>query len=346
MRLRTLVATGIVACASLATTYAANIDKLVVFGDSLSDNGNAAAALGGQFAYNGSSNYAPNAATDGKNTTPAIPAGGPTGLWIDQLATKLNLADPQPIISNVGGAIVPNFSGTNYAVAGASTGTNPAFNLLTLTTNPAIPYTADQVSIFNFFNASKADPNSLYVFWAGSNDIYAGGNPVTAANNVASNIQTLASEGAKNFVWVGEPDLGKSPAAVAAVAAGLVPSGAASAASAAYNMTQAADLSLLSQAGISVVPIDVNSLFNTLSLNTSTPAMGLAGVNPDDYAFWDGEHPTTEADSLIAALADQDLINAGLAPGLPGTATPEPAAFGFAALGLVGIAFRAVRRKA
>lgn len=54
---------------------AATINQLVVFGDSLSDNGNAVSALGGTLP----GNYAPNAFTDGPNTTRATGAG-PIGL--------------------------------------------------------------------------------------------------------------------------------------------------------------------------------------------------------------------------------------------------------------------------
>ena len=72
---------------------AGTISQLVVFGDSLSDNGNAAIALGGAFP----GDYAPNAFTDGPATTPAT--SGPYGLWIDQLASDLGVPDPQPFLA-------------------------------------------------------------------------------------------------------------------------------------------------------------------------------------------------------------------------------------------------------
>src|ERR1700761_3820742 len=94
-------------CAALACLLApvalfanpmGSVSSLVVFGDSLSDNGNAAIALGGALP----GNYAPNAFTDGPATSPAT--SGPFGLWVDQLAPKLGVAPATPFLAG----------GTNY----------------------------------------------------------------------------------------------------------------------------------------------------------------------------------------------------------------------------------------
>src|SRR5580693_7839551 len=87
-------------CVTPISVIASPITQLVTFGDSLSDNGNAAIALGGTIP----GNYAGNALTDGPLTTPAT--SGPFGLWIDQFAAKLAVADPEPFLA----------SGTNFAV--------------------------------------------------------------------------------------------------------------------------------------------------------------------------------------------------------------------------------------
>jgi phospholipase/lecithinase/hemolysin len=55
------------------------------------------------------------------------------------------------------------------------------------------------------------------------------------------------------------------------------------------------------------------------------PAQGMTGANPDQFLFWDDQHATTAADSLIADLALADI-----------RATPEPASFA-----LTGAAFLA-----
>jgi hypothetical protein len=65
-------------------------------------------------------------------TTPAT--GGPFGLWIDQFAAKFGVVDPKPFLA----------SGTNFAVASALTGHNPAFTGLPT----VVPYTNDQLALY------------------------------------------------------------------------------------------------------------------------------------------------------------------------------------------------------
>jgi phospholipase/lecithinase/hemolysin len=48
--------------------------------------------------------------------------------------------------------------------------------------------------------------------------------------------------------------------------------------------------------------------------------------NPNDFLYWDGEHPTTAADAKVAALAFRDF-----------TATPEPDSFSLSFFGLCAI---------
>src|SRR5277367_5441734 len=143
---------------------------LVVFGDSLSDNGNAAAALASVGLTLG--NYAANAATDGPATTPAT--SGPFGLWIDQFAALSSLPDPQPfLVSPSIGVLSINYAATNFAVGSALAGSNPSFSPGSVAPGYAqAPGTTDQVALFLAFNG-HASPDNLYVFWAGANNIYA-----------------------------------------------------------------------------------------------------------------------------------------------------------------------------
>jgi phospholipase/lecithinase/hemolysin len=324
-------------CAALASS----VDNLVVFGDSLSDNGNAAAALAAQGQTLG--NYAANALTDGPSTNP--PTTGPFGLWVDQFAAKTGLADPAPVVANTPAGLALNPAGTNYAVASAQTGHNPNFSLSTIfNVPPEVPGTADQVTIFNSLNHSTASPNSLYAIWAGSDDISHALtiNPLsgvsagkTAANNIEANIQTLAGEGGKYFLWFNLPPLGDTPAARATGPLGTF---LANEAASAFNDQMTDDITSLEHAlsGIDIITVDIHAAFEQIEgdpkaygFNNITDAAQDKTVDPNTYLFWDDLHPTTAGDALIADLAARDA-----AP-LLSTATPEPASLGLVLLGFL-----------
>jgi phospholipase/lecithinase/hemolysin len=297
--------------------HADPIDQLVVFGDSLSDNGDAAIALGGTLP----GNYAPNAFTDGSTTTPAT--SGPFGLWSDQLAADLGVPDPQPFLAG----------GTDFAVASALTGHNSAFSAPPLPPTQ-VPFTSDQVSLYLLTNVPSS--TTLYTFWAGANDIDSGVNPITAANNVAANIKTLAAAGATDFLWLNLPPLGDTPDGLASGH-----SAALNAATEAYDVAWSADIAALRAVGIDVDGVNVALLFDQINADPSKfdfsdvtdPAWcgpgGLptcAGNNPNEFLYWDGEHPTTAADAQVAALAFNDVA-----------ATPEPSSLLLSFLGLCAI---------
>jgi phospholipase/lecithinase/hemolysin len=295
-----------------------SFNQLVVFGDSLSDNGNISLATAGVFP---GPNYATRTVpgtdltvgmyTDGPNTTPAVPSTGPFGLWIDQFASKMNLADPQPFLAGTGG--------TDYAVASAETGSSVLMY-----------YVSDQVnSYLSTRNGAGASSTALYTFWAGANDILDGKNPITAADNIYQNILTLASTGARNFLWLNLPDLGDTPDGKASGQ-----STALNTASSAFDAEWSVNLAKLQGAGINVIGVNVQNfvsqLLDTYSAygftNVTTPAQGLAGINPNDYVFWDGKHPTTAGDTFVADLAFDDFVDA-----------PEPSTVTFAVLGFLAL---------
>jgi phospholipase/lecithinase/hemolysin len=311
--------------AALADPIAVN--NLVVFGDSLSDNGNVYIQTGGllpgpNYALNPYGEY-----TNGTNTTPATT--GPLGLWSDQFAQKLGVSDPLPFLSQQPGA-------TDFAVGSAQTGTNGVF------------FVTDQVNTYLASVSGSASAQSLYTFWAGANDVTSKANPVLAADNIANNIRTLSAKGAANFLWLNLPPLGETPGALAVNVAIPGTTAFLNAQSAAFDAEWQKDIGQLHASGINVIGVDVNSIFEAIAANYAAgctvgpsnpfcfanitlPAQGRAGVDPNTYVFWDPEHPTTQADSLIADLAFDDLQAAP---------TPEPVsgALAIAGLGLIGIA--------
>ena len=309
------------------------VNQLVVFGDSLSDVGNAAIGTGG-ILPGPATNYAPGEFTDGPVTVPST--SGPTGIWVDQIAPKLGVAGAGPSFTG----------GTDFAVGGAQTGTNPNF--------PGVlqaPYVDQQVQLF--LTGGKVSSTALYAFWAGANDI--DNNPLTpgigtqAADNIYKNILSLSGAGAKYFLWFNLPLLGQTPDALGqgpqAVAIG-------NADSLAFDAEWQLDMAKLLNQGIYVVGVDTEALFVKILAdnaagcktgaadpfcfaNVTQGAQGKIGVDPNTYLFWDGEHPTTTGQALVANAALAAIVD-----------SPEPSSAALAILGFAGAALLAYRSRA
>lgn len=286
----TLAAVMAVGSAASASTF----DQIYVFGDSLSDNGNAALALGSNPLAPLPPNYNGVSYTDGPNTTPAT--SGPFGLWIDQFAPKIGVADPQPYLAG----------GTNYAVASAETG------------NSSLQDMGNQVLAYLGANP-VADPNALYVVFGGSNDLF-NADPSSdpsavagaAVTNLVTEIGALASTGAKHFLWFNAPALQDTPSGAAEMAF-------LQAASQDFRNDWLGALANFQAGGININGVDLYTLMQTIvanpgfyNLNVTTPAQGISGVDPNQYLFWDDEHPTTAGDALIADAAAAALPEPGL----------------------------------
>jgi len=190
----TLLATVI--CAGAAS--AAPFTNLVVFGDSLSDNGNA--FIGTSGAIPAPPLYTTGRFTDGPDTSPAGTAGG---IWHEVLSGLLGEPIATPFLAG----------GTNFAVGGAKI----------LPGDPVIPSLSQQVALALSASGGHADPNALYVFWGGANDLYgavetAGATPAdvaateTAMNaSLVNDIGTLAAFGAAKFLLLNLPQLATTP---------------------------------------------------------------------------------------------------------------------------------------
>jgi uncharacterized protein (TIGR03437 family) len=300
-------AAAILFLSSLSLFAQVPFTQFVVFGDSLSDNGN---FLAGSTLLGDPQPvpplYATGEYTDGANSVPST--SSPVGLWIEQLAVKMNLPVPQPFAKG----------GLNYATASAQTGSNPAYS----PTKPSVPWSTDQVNAF--LAANRIPPvNYLYTFWCGANDIYAGVNPATAVANVQANITTLANAGAKYFFWSNLPPLGEVPDYINTSQRAML-----DAAAVTYNTAWTNAIAQLEAAhpGITIVAHDVYTGEILLAANPSlygfvnvtSPAQG-QNVNPNTYEYWDGVHPTTAAyayvaitayDAIESVFAGQPLITA------------------------------------
>jgi len=308
----------VVAALASPPASAGPFDTFVVFGDSVSDNGNNAAfGLFDPLQVVTGNTYIPS------NTyASGTYSNGP--VWASDFAAMIGL----PLAPSLAG-------GTDFAFGGATTGTagpGPGgfpFSLLVQSTQ----YLAA--------TGNHASPNGLYVIAGGGNDARAaltaigGGASIpgtilsTAASfaaNVGSIVDALQAAGAQHIIVWDAPNLGLAPALMAA---GPATAGLATSLSASMNAALAARLA--GEAGVTT--FDIFGLGNQIAANPAlfgftniSDACGAAvGANCNQYAYWDGIHPSAATHRVIA---DAFLI----------TAVPEPETWvllagGFALLG-------------
>jgi outer membrane lipase/esterase len=321
---RALPAFAIFAASLASVPASAGIySSMVVFGDSLSDSGNAAAAHFIDPAQMITGNtYIPGAAyASGTFSNGAV--------WASDAALALGVP-LQPSL----------LSGTNFAFGGATTG-GPG----------PIPSLIQQANTYLALTGNVASPNALYVVEGGGNDaraalsaIQGGANAgatvmATVASfiaNVGNIVGALKAAGAQHIVVWDTPNLGLAPA----VAAGGT-AGAAFATSLAQlmNAALAAQFQLTGNAGVSI--FDIFGLGTSIGANPG--AFGLTNVtdacgapsnacNPATAEYWDGIHPTAAAHLLIA---DAFVAVASV---------PEPSTWAMLILGFAGIGLVAHRR--
>lgn len=317
-----LIATG------AARGQAPTFSQIIVFGDSLSDDGNIAHVARDTvgFSYPSSIfNYSDYRFTDEINgiTDPSSSLYSRT--WHEQLA-KLFLNLPVATNSLDGG---PN--ATDYAFGGATTkdGTQER----TIVSNPfpfaggnytiSIENMGQQVS--DFLGSHTPDPNALYIIWGGGNDLFddqSQANVTNTANRVGGLIQRLAVAGARNFLVPNVPPLGAVPNSFGD------PNRVTSLDfdSAVYrdqlNAVISSTVSSLAGSGITVhvyafdVWLDVIRVLAEPAkygfINVTDSAQGNP-VNPDQYLFWDDIHPTTAGHHQLASEANR-LLSGQIAP--------------------------------
>ena len=281
---------------------AQQISQVVVFGDSLSDSGNA-------FALLGTAATAPDF-TLNASLIPSAPyaMGGHHFLngatWVEQLARPLGLA----------AGVRPAFQGssagaTNFAVGAARARAVGNFSLPT------------QVQAFLQQSGGVAPSDALYVIAIGANDVGdALASPQNGAailgaalNSIVANMTALYAAGARTFLVWNVPNIGLSPAVLMQ---GPVASLIATQVTQTFNANLAFALGALPFVlpGIQIVPFDAFGLITDIVGNPSVYGMTnvtsaclapndppFVCLNPDEYLFWDGVHPTKAVHAIIAA---------------------------------------------
>jgi phospholipase/lecithinase/hemolysin len=282
--------------------------KIFAFGDALSDDGNLSTFT---------SHNVPTAPYDDGRFS-----NGP--LWVEDLAQSLNLPHPDPSLQG----------GTDFAFAGATTGQNPS----TSTTVGDLQWQRINYAAQNPLPQTDA----LYTLWIGSNDVLntvaANTDPQTAhadiiqaVSNEASFVQGMADLGARNFVVLNVPDLGKTPQEMAK---GPTVAHTASTLAADYNDQLDTQLSAVAgQNGLNLTIVDTFALLDKAVAdpsafgftNVTTPVwtgnftdpnsgqLNATGAAQNDFLFFDQLRPTAAAHSAVASAAEQSLSPSAMA---------------------------------
>lgn len=268
-----IAALSAMACSS--TALAATPSKLVVFGDSLSDNGNLAALSHG--------------------TVPAAPydqgrfSNGPVA--VEVMAQTLGVALEDHAIggakTDLGNYIGPSLNGTGVQ---------------------------GQVGQYVAAHSGGLDASALYVIWAGGNDFFSAPGPAAfaaSAQNLANSVLTLYNAGARQFFIPTLPDLQYTQEAIAG---GVNSQAGAHLLSTFFNnslTTKMADLQSDS-AGAQIQVFDVNAVLDGIRGNYANTTVGCwsgnfqSGVSggtlcsdPQDYFLWDHVHPTASVHRAV-----------------------------------------------
>ena len=290
----TLAASVTVAGAASAQSY----NRLVVFGDSLSDNGNLYRASG--------------------NTQPTSPPYFQGRFSNGPVFTEL-----LGFTAGVSAAGAPVTGSINYAYGGSRTDNVVAFppgmrqQLTTYTTAGGVFGSRDLVSVLG-------GANNIFQAFPG-----AAGNPLTAqtvisgvataaAADINFIVNSVAGAGAGTVLVTNLPRLGLTPQ-FSATSIGATGSSLADFAGSTFNSALANGLNTLAptRPNTNIILFDIAKVSDTLASDparfglTNVTAPCLSGVTvcatPDTYLYWDGVHPTAAGHRLFAALANDYL---------------------------------------
>jgi outer membrane lipase/esterase len=302
-------AVSITALAAATTASAQQFNRAVIFGDSLSDNGNIADAAGG---------LNPNYLPAGIRTRRFTNTNGVE--WSEHLfgsATRFATG------SN------PNAGNVNYAFGGS------------LTSGPVNPGPSTQAQIATFFaRGGRFATNDVAAVWAGANNLFGTINGLVpgltvgtvssaqaqaavattgavAAGDIGTQVRQLTAAGAQTVVVMNLPDFARAPQFANTPISAL-----AGFSSTQFNTQLAGQLAAAQAANpqANIITVDINSFFGAVLENPG--AFGFTNVtqqcvqvascrtdpNATGFLFFDGVHPTGAAHQLVGAVIGEYLV--------------------------------------
>jgi outer membrane lipase/esterase len=263
----------LLACLLPLPVLAQNIETITIFGDSLSDNGNAFKATGG--------------------TIPATPpyfngrfSNGP--IWVEGFSTELKL---------------PAAAVNNFAVGGSTSGANTTGS----------PTVTDQLTRFLLASPQVNPNGLFVIWAGSNDYQGGILNPTQVVGNLTTSVQRLIGAGGQQFIVPNLPDLGRTPTGAAdpVLSAGLSQLTAAHnlglQASIKTLVQNNPNISIVptDMASLfrSVVTNPARFGFTNVTQPCLNPTTGAICPNPDAFLFWDTIHPTAAAHRLVSAYA-------------------------------------------
>lgn len=316
-RIKFLVSALALGLAGASVAHAQEFSAVVSFGDSLTDAGQYA-ALPPPFFFGAQGSFTTN----------------PDDVWAQIVAEAYGFNQTASLAG-----------GTNYAWGGAPTSfsvNGVPFPLSCIPSTLPCRSVAQQMATYLTANGGHADPNALYTYWAGANDIFnylgaASLNLITGAQaqsftgasalTAVGQIGALQAAGANYIVVFNLPDIGLAPSfrgtPSSASVSGLV---------FVYNQTFNGGLATLADG---IIPINAYGLVNEALANPAafgftnvtgtacnlaltagsslfcTPPAYVSPNANETYLFADGVHPSGAAHALLASVVLSTLSAPG-----------------------------------
>jgi outer membrane lipase/esterase len=315
MRNLTLLSSCLALSLLLGASYGA--ERLVVFGDSLSDDGNSFTLSGGLLppgpsgppgpangdygeTFDGSGEVFLGRFTDGRN-------------WVDYFPADARHSGVQISAVSAYFQDQTNDNATDFAVGGATSGAQNGLD-------QALPSFPDEITAYLGSLGTNSRPSEdLCVIWIGANDFSAGINPFQTVSNIKDQIARLSGVGVKNFVAITIPDISLTPQVKAQGTEAVF-------AAKQFVFTANLDMEVelprfAMQHQISITVVEINAISYPIVFEPAlfgfTNSVDLAYVPlngplrvlyPDDYVFWDGFHPTTKVHAIAADFVSKAIF--------------------------------------